>query len=140
MSRRQRRAEHAKRSGGPPPERVPVPDRVRYLGFALIGAFAVVLVLLVTQSGLRAAETAVGFVAAMLALVHLYGFKAYRGAELDPWQQSLARLPLRWAGFGNRNGRPLQAAKGSPEARNVLLLSLVLSVAIVIALAAAVVR
>ncbi|MCH8343616.1 MAG: hypothetical protein IH983_06485 [Planctomycetes bacterium] len=59
---------------------------------------------------------------------------AYQGRRLAGWQQSLARLPLRWAGYGTKEGRPLEAARGSPRAKIVLLLSIATSILIIVLL------
>jgi hypothetical protein len=59
----------------------------------------------------------------------------YFGGRLLPWQQSLARLSLRWAGFGTKGGRPLAAAHGSRPAKIMLLLTMVTSVVVIAFLA-----
>jgi hypothetical protein len=75
------------------------------------------------------------YVIVVLALVNLYTWRVYFGGRLARWQQSLARLSLRWAGFGTRGGRPLEAAHGSRRAGVMLILTMVTSVVIIVALA-----
>ena len=68
-------------------------------------------------------------------LVNLYTWRVYFGARLAPWKQSLARLTLRWAGYGTKKGRPLEAAHGSRPAKIMLILTMVTSVVVIVALA-----
>lgn len=134
MSRRQRRATASRRDHSPTVDAVPVSDAARYIALALVGGMIVVIVLLVTQQSAFAGQIGLGYLIAVLALAHKYGFDAYRGVALAPWQESLARLPLRLAGFGVRPPNTLAAAKGSSRARVGLIFSALLSVAVVLGL------
>lgn len=72
----------------------------------------------------------VGYVLAVLWLLNMSVVKAYRGGSMAPWQKSLARLPLRPAGFGVRGGKPVEAAHGEPVVRTALITTACVSVAI----------
>ncbi|MHC4811061.1 MAG: hypothetical protein ACYTEV_11955 [Planctomycetota bacterium] len=72
----------------------------------------------------------VGYVLAVLWLLNMSVIKAYRGGSMAPWQKSLARLPLRPAGFGVRGGKPVEAAHGEPVVRTALITTACVSVAI----------
>jgi hypothetical protein len=100
----------------------------------MIGVFAIALWALFAQGTGTWKQGLIGYVIAMAILVNLFTFQAVRGRHLAGWQQSLARLPLRWVGYGTRGGKPLEAAKGSPSARAMLAVSLATSVVIVLLL------
>ena len=72
----------------------------------------------------------VGYVLAVLWLLNMSVVKAYRGGSMAPWQKSLARLPLRPAGFGVRGGKPVEAAHGEPVVRTALITTACVSLAI----------
>ncbi len=121
-----------RKKGGPPPARG-TNDAAIYAGLLLIGAFVTFLAYMLS-GGERWREFALGYLIALTFLVNFYTFAACRGRRLARWQQSLARLPLRWAGFGTKGGRPLEAARGSPRARMMLLLSIATSLVIIVGL------
>jgi hypothetical protein len=104
-------------------------DGAIYIALLMIGAFAVFLAVVLTNQPWQ--HFAVGYLIAILALVNLFGWKAWAGKHLTEWQQALAKVPLRFAGYGTRGGRPLEAAHGSAAARSALLIFLALSVAII---------
>jgi hypothetical protein len=117
-----------------PAPRAGAPDGAVYIGVIMIAAFAVWMWTIVSgpdswQPALLVCTTIV------LALVNLYTWRVYFGARLAPWQQSLARLSLRWAGYGTRKGRPLEAAHGSRPAKIMLILTMATSVVVIVALA-----
>lgn len=118
---------HREKSKGRPHRRAA--DRAVYIGLIMIGVFAIGLWYLIAEG--TWAHGLIGYVIAIAILVNLFTFQAYRGQALAGWQQSLARLPLRWVGYGTRHGKPLEAAKGSPSARAMLAVSLAASVIIV---------
>jgi hypothetical protein len=75
---------------------------------------------------------ALGYIFAVAYLINLYAFQVYRGKRLENWQQSLARIPLRFVGYGAKGGKPLEAAHHHQETKNALLMSIVISAAIVV--------
>lgn len=104
-------------------------DGVIYLAFVVLGVLMTVMGLLVFDAW---REVLVGYVGAMGYLINLYAFRAYQGIAIPGWQESLARIPLRFAGYGGRNGRPIEAAQGADTVRTTVLISTALSVVIVI--------
>ena len=101
--------------------RTVTPDGAVYIGIVMIGVFALALWYLVSRETVR--HGVVGYVIAITALVNLYTFRACTGRPLLAWQRSLAKLPLRFAGYGTRSGKPIEAANGSTRARMMLLMS-----------------
>ena len=122
---------HRKRTAARPARRGS--DLAIYGGFLLIGVFVTFLVYLLSiGEGWR--QVALGYLIAMALLVNFYAWQACRGRRLAAWQQSLARLALRWSGFGTARGRPLEAAKGSDRAKMMLLVSMATSVVLIVLL------
>lgn len=126
--RRQKAGQHLDRSPRPR-----ISDATLFLGFAIIGAFAVLVLSLAT--GVEWPQIALGYVAAIAILINLYAFRAYRGGRLEGWQQALARVPLRFVGYGSRGGKPLEAAHDHPETRKALIVSVVVSGIVLVILA-----
>ncbi len=110
------------------------PDGAIYIGLLMIGGFAIWLWSIVSPQAGTWKQGLLGYIIAIAFLVNLYTWRACRGRRLAGWQQSLARLPLRWAGYGTKEGRPLEAAKGSPRAKIMLLLSIATSIVIIVLL------
>ncbi len=109
------------------------PDGAVYIGLLMIGAFGIWLWTIVATDPDSWKHAVIGFVLAIAVLVNLYTWRVCAGKRLAPWQQSLARLPLRWVGYGTKGGKPLDAAHGSDRAKMMLFLSVATS-AVVIAL------
>lgn len=76
----------------------------------------------------------VGYLIVIAVLVNLNAWKACQGQHLSSWQQSLARLPLRCAGYGTKTGRPIEAAKSHQGAKTMVLISMAFSVAVILLL------
>ncbi len=108
-------------------------DSSIYLGLLIIGAFVVLLVSLLT-GGEHWGTIALGFAAAIAYLTNFYAIRAYLGKPLLNWQQALARLPLRCAGYGTKHGKPLEAAHKSERAKMMILMSIAASIGIIIGL------
>ena len=107
-----------------------------YIGLAMIGVFGIGLFSILSAGSDDAwKQGLVGYVIAVAFLVNLYTWRACAGKDLAGWQQSLARLPLRCAGFGTRGGKPLAAAHGSDRAKMMLFLSIATSAVIIAGLA-----
>lgn len=106
-------------------------DRTIYIGLLVIGGFAVLLAFLLTENW-RAPTLA--YVAFLAALINLFAIMAYRGKSMANWQQALARLPLRFVGYGSREGKPLDAAHGHAPVRRAILVSLLVSVVVLVGL------
>jgi hypothetical protein len=105
-----------------------------YIGLIMIGGAIVIGASLLTE-GQHWREVALAYLILMAFLVNLYAFGAYQGKRMANWQQAMARLSLRWAGYGTKHGKPLTAAHNARAARKMFIISLVVSVLILIALA-----
>jgi hypothetical protein len=103
-----------------------------YIGFIVIGGFVWVLAYLLNHDQAFWGAVTLGYVIAIAFLTNLYAFGAYQGKRLANWQQSLARLPLRFAGYGTKGGKALAAAHNADRARSMVILSVLVSVAIVV--------
>ncbi len=104
------------------------------------GVFAVVIMVSLFILGLwflASAETfpyaVIGCVMAVLGFFNVFTLKVILGKKLALWQQPFARLPLRFAGFGGRGMRPLDAARGEQAAMMAFYITLALSVVILVA-------
>lgn len=100
-------------------------DPAIYIAYIMVGVFLILLAAMVFAIPWQ--HAALGYVIALALLVNYSAWKAYLGRELEGWQKPLARLPLRYAGFGASTGHPLHAAKGEPKAKLVLLVCLAIS-------------
>jgi Flp pilus assembly protein TadB len=108
----------------------PISDRAVYFLMLCVGLFIVILTWLFTQGEYWWA-VALGYAVAVAYLINFYTFQAYRGRHLGQWQQSLARVPLRFVGYGTKAGKPLEAAHDHPETRTALLTSIIVSLIVV---------
>jgi len=135
MTSKKRKMRHGSRSGQATAARRGANDPAIYIGFILVGAFIVFLVYL-ADPGISWQAVALGYCMALAVLIHLYAVSAYRGRRLETWQKSLARIPLRFAGYGRRGGKPIEASHGSPKAKMVIFVSVAVSVAILLGLSA----
>ncbi len=115
--------------------RAGAPDGAVYIGLIMIAAFAIWLWTIVAPGPDSWKHALLVCTVILLTLVNLYTWRVYFGARLAPWKQSLARLTLRWAGYGTRKGRPLEAAHGSRPAKIMLILTMATSVVVIVALA-----
>lgn len=97
-------------------------DAAVYLGLAMIGAFAVLLAWFLFQHLMDWTHVLVGYLIAMAVLTNLYAWQAFLGRKLANWQQAMARVPMRIAGYGTRGGKPISAARGQPDAKMTLML------------------
>jgi len=103
-------------------------DRSRYIVFVMIG-------LAVTALGWLLAEPywsafALGYLVLLAYLINVHAYQAYRGRSMAQWQRSLARVPLRFAGYGTRHGKPLEAAHHARRAMTTVWVSVAVSVVI----------
>ena len=113
--------------------RKPTPDSTYFYGTIMIGAFVYLCWGMVTELW------AVGLVvfAALLALsVSVNASRVLMGHTLRGWKAAMARVALRWAGYHRgTDGKPLEEAKGKADARNMVIISIIVGLAIVAALA-----
>ncbi|MBT8485611.1 MAG: hypothetical protein HKO59_16260 [Phycisphaerales bacterium] len=107
-------------------------DRSIYLGLIIIGAAVAAFAWLVWTPQWR--PITLGYIIAVAWLVNLYAVSAYQGKHLANWKQALARLPLRFAGFGSRGGKPVDAAHEQPAAKMMIFVSIAVSVLVVLGL------
>ena len=135
MSKAHHKGGSRKHTARAPAGRKGPPDGAVYIGLFMIAAFAIWLWTIVAPGPDSWKHALLVCTVILLALVNLYTWRVYFGARLAPWKQSLARLSLRWAGYGTSKGRPLEAAHGSPAARTMLMLTMATSVVVIVALA-----
>ncbi|MHC4128353.1 MAG: hypothetical protein ACYTF2_11665 [Planctomycetota bacterium] len=135
MGKARHKAGARKQTARAPARRRGAPDGAVYIGLIMIGAFGIWLWTIVAPGPEAWKHALLVYVVLVLALINLYTWRVYFGARLINWQKSLARLSLRWAGFGTSGGRPLAAAHGSRRARIMLMLTMVTSIVIIVALA-----
>jgi hypothetical protein len=135
MSKARPKTGARKQAARAPTRRRGAPDGAVYIGLIMIGAFGIWLWTIVAPGPDAWKHALLVYVILVLALINLYTWRVYFGARLANWQQSLARLSLRWAGYGTRGGRPLAAAHGSRPAGIMLMLTMATSVAIIVVLA-----
>ena len=106
-----------------------------YIGLVMIGVFGIGLFSILSSGNADAwRHGLLGYVIAVAFLVNLYAWRVCAGRTLAGWQQSLARLPLRCAGFGTRGGKPLAAAHGSDRAKMMLFVSIATSAVVIVGL------
>lgn len=129
--RRRKKGHYAGRSTTPSRAAKPASDAAIYGGIVLIGAFGILLFWLLSEGRLWR-EAVIGYLLAMVWFVNAAVYQVYRGRHLPHWKQSLARVPLRFVGFGTRDGRPFEAAHGRSEVRLALLVSIAVSVLIIL--------
>lgn len=127
--RRQRKRPHVPKPK--PPRRTS--DRAIYMGFAIVGFFIVILTWLFTSDSKIEywRHVTLGYIVGVAYLINFYTFRTYQGKHLENWKQALARVPLRFAGYGTKDGKPLDAAHGHREARLALLLCIAISMLII---------
>jgi hypothetical protein len=139
MSKSSGRRRRLKRQHVPKPKVAkPMSDQAIYLGLAIVGLFVGILAWLFNQQYWMAIVLL--YVLAVVYLINFYTFQVYRGKHLEHWKQALARVPLRFVGYGTKEGKPLEAAHDHPETRTALLASIALSAAIVAGLSLVIVR
>jgi len=118
---------HAKHPRGTP-RREGIGDGAVYFLFVFLGLSFSLFAWLI--AGGSALPWIVGYTLAVLWLLNMAVVSAYRGGRMKPWQKSLARLPLRPAGYGVRGGKPIEAAHGEPQVRSAMIATVCVSLAI----------
>lgn len=123
----------------PKPKHKPVVNRIKprrktsekaiYGGVVVIGFFAVMIAVLFTQMEYWALFS-VGYLAVIAYLIHINVWHVYRARHLADWQQALAKIPLRFVGYGTKDGKPLEAAHDHPETLRAFIVSLLISIVI----------
>ena len=120
------------RKGHPRKTRTGTADGGVYIGLLMIGVFGIGLISIFSSENTDAWKHGlVGYVIALAFFVNLSAWRVCAGKELTGWRQSLARLPLRCAGFGTRGGKPLAAAHGSDRAKMMLFVSIATSALVI---------
>jgi hypothetical protein len=101
-------------------------DKAIYLGAVLVGFFAVMLAALFM--GLHFWPVlSVAYLALVAYVISYDTWQIYRGKHLANWHQAMAKLPLRFVGYGTRQGKPLEAAHDHPEVFKALSIFVVVS-------------
>jgi hypothetical protein len=138
MRKKAAKQRHRRPHAPKPPGSRPMSDKAVYIGIGIVGLFTVLLGWLFTD-GLYWQAVALAYILLVAYLINLATFQVYRGKEVSNLQQSLARLPLRFIGYGTKEGKPLEAAHDHPETRTALLASILISALVIAALAALVI-
>lgn len=107
-------------------------DRGIYAVIIMVGLFGLLLWWLAAYETFP--HAVIGYVAAVLGFINWAAFKAFLGKPLANWEKALARLPLQFANYGTKKGKPLEAAQGQENARMVLMTSLSISIIIMVGL------
>lgn len=107
-------------------------DRGVYATILMVGAFGLFLWFLISADTFP--HAVVGYVLCVLGMTTFFTWKACRGIELSMWQRALAKVPLRFVGYGTKGGKPVTAAHSQQDAMMAFYLTLALSVVIVLAL------
>ena len=134
MSKTSAKTHRKKKSPGRQTTGSTTSDLSIYIGLLMIGGAIVLAALLLTEARYWR-EVALGYLVLMAFFINLYALGAYHGKRMANWQQALARLPLRFAGYGTKRGKPLTAAHNAAAARKMIAISIILSVIILIGLA-----
>lgn len=132
MSKSSSKSHSKKRTSDKTATRTVIPDGGIYI--AIIGVGVIGSVFWYSSSPDDLNYGLIGYLIAVAVLVNINAFKACKGHHLSSWQQSLARLPLRCAGYGTKGGKPIEAAKGHQNAKMMVLMSIAFSVVVILAL------
>lgn len=99
-------------------------------GIVLIGIFVALLGMF---SGPGNVTRFIYFYALLvIALINLSVWQMVLRGRVAPILKPLARLPLRFVGFGLPKTRPLEAAKGEPAARQAAIVTTVVSLIVIV--------
>jgi hypothetical protein len=99
-------------------------------GIVLIGIFVALLGMFSGPGNIT--KFVYVYAAIVIALINLSVWQMVLRGRVAPIQKPLARLPLRFVGFGLPKTRPLEAAKGEPVARQAAIITSVISVIVII--------
>ena len=122
MTSHARRSSTRRKAKSHGPVRKPTNDAAVYLSLVMIGGFVVILAWLLLNETVHWTHVLVGYVIAIVVLINVYAWQAVFGKHQQGWQEALARVPLRIAGYGTKKGKPITAAKGQQDARTTLML------------------
>ncbi len=106
-------------------------DRGIYAVIIMVGLFGLGLWFLADDQTFP--HGVIGYVAVVLGFINWSAIKAWRGSAMSDWQRALARLPLRFAGYGTKGGKPVEAAREQEKVKMVLMISISLSIVILLA-------
>ena len=106
-----------------PPAKSAGGDHAVYVVLLLLGGFGLLLWGALSPETWRFAM--IGYVLAIGGYVTHSVWLAYAGQDMPNWRQSLARLPLRFFGYGRKGGKPIAAAHDQPEAKTAMIVSIV---------------
>lgn len=116
------------------PAAKPMSDRSVYWGVLIVGFFVVMLGWLLSE-GTFWRQTLLGYCVLLILNINFAGWDACRGKRLGDWKQSLAKIPLRFAGYGTKDGKPVETAHDQPGAKSAMMIVSVVSVLIAAGLA-----
>ena len=115
------------------PATQPMSSRAVYLGALIVGFFIVMLGWLLSEGSFWR-QVALGYLALLILNINFSGWDIVRGKHIAGWKQALAKIPLRFAGYGTKDGKPLETAHDQPAAKKAMVLCGVISVLAVAAL------
>lgn len=117
------------------PATQPMSDRSVYLGALIVGFFVVMLGWLLSEGSFWR-QVALGYLVLLILNVNFAGWDIVRGKKISDWKQALAKIPLRFAGYGTRDGKPLETAHDQPAAKKTMITFGIVSVLLVAGLGA----
>lgn len=133
-TKRRKREKVKRKVHAPQPQQSrPTSDKVIYSGLMLIGFFACAIGSIIFEDQWRL--IAVSYVAILAYLVNINVWHVYRGKHLGNLASSLARIPLRFVGYGTKGGKPLEAAHDHASTLRAFFVSVIVSLLIVAVLA-----
>ena len=104
------------------------------MGVVVVGFFAVTLASLFM--GMEYWPVLTLAYLAMIAYIITYDvWQVYRGKHLANWHQAMAKIPLRFVGYGTKEGKPLEAAHDHPEVFKALTIFAVSTLVVIAVLA-----
>lgn len=109
-------------------------DRDIYFVVLIVGAFGLMLWWVASRDTVMYAG--LGYLLTVAFYVNHSAMLAWKGQSMPHWRTAMARLPLRFAGYGRKGGKPLEAAHDQPDAGRTIVISTIVSLVVLIGLAA----
>ena len=115
-------------------------DRAIYLSALVVGLFVILVGSLLVGEGQYWQYFVLGYLALLLYVINMAGWRIYQAKHIAGWRQSLGKLPLITAGYGSKSGKALEAAHGQPAVRKAMIICGLVSIAVLALLAVVLLR